>query len=177
MSTLKYLPQPSEYSTRVAKILDMYVEDLYLVGSAARKYLYNLKLTPNGYDFVLSVYSSLMDCEELREKFVTEFPGKCKTTDWGFEVDAETLDVRIKFQPIDQFLRTVRFAGDGLAVSCEDDRPIVIPEYMSIPPVVAILKTEETNDQNQKEWVDSHLEVLGKFQEELFRVVNEPSKS
>lgn len=178
MSTIKYLPTPSEYSTRVAKILDTY-EDLYLVGSAARKYLYNLNLTPKGYDFIIS--RDIYDFDEtgsfLKTTWEKEFPGKVKWTNWGLEVDAEVLTVRVGVQPIDKFLRTVRFAGDGLGVSCQDDRPIVIPEYMSIPPVVAILKTEDTDDQNNKEWEASHLETLMKFQEELFRVVNEPTKS
>lgn len=176
MSTIKYLPTPSEYSTRVAKILDVVKPNLYLVGSVARKYLYNLNLSPNGYDFVLSdgTYTSE---EPLFKAFDAEFPNKVTAEKWGIVVDAEVLTVRVKIQPIDQFLRNVRFAGDGLAVSCQDDRPIVIPEYMSIPPVVAILKTEATDDQNNKEWEASHLETLAKFQEELFRVVNEPTTS
>lgn len=176
MSTIKYLPQPSEYSTRVAKVLDGYSKVLYLVGSAARKYLYNLNLMPKGYDFVLDI-RDIGDENMLMTDFNAAFPGKVNRTPWGFEVDAEAITVNIKTQNIGEFLRSVRFAGDGLAISCEDDRPIVIPEYMSIPPVVAIIKTEETNDQNRKEWVDEHLQALGKFQEELFRVVNEPSKS
>ncbi len=173
MSTIKYLPTPSEYSTRVAKILDQFDNELYLVGSAARKFLYNLNLAPKNYDFVFG--GTYDEYVALCGAFMNEFDGKTKDTAWGIEVDAEVLEVRVKHADVAKFLRTVRFAGDGLAVSCADDRPIVIPEYMSIPPVVAILKTEETDDQNNKEWEASHLEVLQKFQEELFRVVNEPA--
>lgn len=177
MSTIKYLPTPSEYSTRVAKILDTYVEDLYLVGSAARKYLYNLNLVPDDYNFVLD-YDGITSEESIVEDFKSAFGNeRVELVGDRVNVDAETLHVTVAIRPIAQFLRTVRFAGDGLAVSCQDDRPIVIPEYMSIPPVVAILKTDETDDQNNKEWEASHLETLMKFQEELFRVVNEPTKS
>lgn len=180
MSTLKYLPVKSEYCDKVAKILDSYAGGLYLVGSAARKYLYNLKaITPEDYDFVYD--GSIDDDNFITNDFEAAFPGKVNRTAHGFSVDAEVLDVNVRIQPIAEFLRQVRFAGDGLAISCADDRPIVIPEYMSLPPVVAIIKTEETSDQNNSEWVNDHLIKLQKFQEELFNAVNakvdEPARS
>lgn len=181
MSTLKYLPVKSEYCDKIAKILDGYEQDLYLVGSAARKYLYNLKgITPEDYNFILASRKD-SDFFHLIDEFNSAFPGKVEVDDNIIYIDAEVLDVEVRLQPIDHFLRTVRFAGDGLAISCQDDRPIVIPEYMSLPPVVAIYKTEETDDQNNVEWVNEHLQKLQQFQEKLFEAVNskvdEPARS
>lgn len=173
MSILNYLPT-SESSAKVAEAFKPYENDLYVVGSAARKQLYGLQTEVNNYDFVISTNEHIVDVRES-----LSIKGELDDVSWT--IDCENFKLKLRAEPIDQFLFKVRFAGDGLAVKVSDGRPLVLPEYMTLPPMVAIIKTEDTDAQNQKEWVDNHLVVLAKFQEELYNLVNkkldEPAKS
>lgn len=180
MSILNYLPT-SESSAKVAEALKPYENDLYVVGSAARKHLYGLKTEVTNYDFVCTYVEESYSVDGDLNIMVGEDPAKQTFVNGVLKKEFADFALTIRFCGIDEFLFKVRFAGDGLAVKVSDGRPLVLPEYMTLPPMVAIIKTEETDAQNQKEWVDNHLVVLAKFQEELYNLVNkkldEPAKN
>lgn len=168
MSILNYLPT-SESSAKVAEALKPYENDLYVVGSAARKHLYGLQTEVNNYDFVCAYPEG----EFIMDSGLAKINLGEQSCQNGLLVkDCETFTLKIRFCSIDEFLFKVRFAGDGLAVKVSDGRPLVLPEYMTLPPVVAIIKTEDTDAQNNDTWVKNHLSVLSKFQEELYNLVN-----
>src|SRR5262245_7222593 len=131
---LKYLPERSEYSERVAKVLAPYEKNLYAVGSNARKTLYGLKTGVNDYDFGLSTGCGCKTSELykiLGDLLLAEFPnGKVNALDDQFIVDCEVFTLKIRLSSLDEFLFGVRFAGDGLAINVANERPIVLPEYL-----------------------------------------------
>lgn len=172
----KYLPERSENSAKVAEALKPYESNLYVVGSNARKALYGLKTDVKDYDFVISAEET-----NVLDMLEGTFPDKVTVTPCGYVVDADAFTVKVRVSPIDQFLFGVRFAGDGVAVKVSDGRPLVLPEYMTLPPVVQIIEDEKVGEQSG-DWLKSHLEVLENFQKELFELVqkqigNEPAKS
>jgi hypothetical protein len=177
MSVINYLPEKSKYSTKFAEAVDHYGSSVYVVGSAARKGLYGLKITPSDYNFI-TTNGGVMD--RLRHYFPNKITEGSNPKQ--FKIDCEVFTATVDMEPVDEFLYSVRFAGDGVAVRVSDGRPIVVPEYMTLPPVVEIQKVGADDSQNNKEWADNHVETLTKFQEELLKVVqsqfdNEPTKS
>jgi hypothetical protein len=180
----KYLPERSENSVKVAEALKPYENVLYVVGSNARKALYGLNTDVKDYDFVLSTGCGCPKGElanVLQDILTGAFPDAVQEHDAYFVVDCEAFTLKIRLEPIDQFLYSVRFAGDGLAVRVSDGRPLVLPEYMTLPPVVQIIEDEKVGDQ-KGEWLENHVKALEEFQKALFDLVqkqigNEPAKS
>ncbi len=184
MNILKYLPEKSEYALKFAEALKPYEAKTYVIGSSARKGLYGLKTTVNDYDFLISCGCNNPDLNKIvGEDLEKAFPGKVTSNANYITVDAESFTAKVRSEPVDQFLTSVRFAGDGLAVQVSNDRPVVIPEYMTLPPTTQIIACDVKSDQMNPEWEKRHIAVLEEFQKELFRVVqdsitsDEPTKS
>lgn len=177
MSLLNYLPEKSEYSIKVAEFLKPYENKMYAIGSNARKTLYGLKTGVNDYNFLYSCSCSTVAGEPTVAAMIADSARNAKLTvtdcDSNFvRVDAETFVFTVRIEPLENFLFGVRFAGDGLAVRVTDGRPVTLPEYMTLPPVVEIRKIDDHGPQKNKEWLTKQLDVLGKFQEELYKAVN-----
>lgn len=167
MSLQNYLPNPSEYSAKLVKALESVKGRIYAVGSNARKCLYGLNTPVDGYDFVVSGTADEIISSVQLATLPEAFPGKVSEGAWGVEVDFEVGLARFKIQPIDQFLLGVRFSGDGLAVHCESGRPIVIPEFMTLPPIVTVKSVDQNSEQNNEVWVTKHVVSLNQFQDAM----------
>lgn len=173
MSITNYLPENNESSATVAKVFKSYEGITYAIGSGARKALYGLKTPVNNYNFVVSTNSNTVGpllADELRgadgDKVVTHDEVNDIIT-----ASYPTFALTVRIQPVDAFLRQVRFAGDGLAVYVPDGRPIVLPEYMSLPPLVQVAKVEKGEAQDDELYLKGHVESLTRFQEEMTAIV------
>lgn len=177
----KYLPERSEYADKVANILKPYEKGLYVVGSNARKTLYGLKTNVKDYDFVIDCGCSGNEVQQiLGVELEKSFPNKVIYAGDIVTADCETFTLKIRTGRLTEFLFSVRFAGDGLAVRVSDGRPIVVPEYMTQPSTVQIIEDKDVGDQTG-EWLTQHVKVLETFQNDMFNLVqkqlDEPAKS
>lgn len=162
MTLLKYLPERSEYATRVAEAINDYAPELYLVGGAARKLTYGLSANTNGYDFVFNVNEYpdclIMDLEDAGFKVTGENP---------YKIDCQSFDMTIRAEPIDWFLLKTPFAGDGMAINCASGRTICTAEFTMLKPTKLV---NEVDDQTT-EWLTKQTENLQRFEDEMIAAV------
>ncbi len=161
MTTNDYLPR-GDQTHKVCAALDPFIDCLFLVGSAARKKIYQLSAGVNDFDFVIDG-----DMEYLSDarKSITDAGLPVKDHEWGgwgLLIDAGGYEVKVRVEPLSEFLLDTLHAGDGFAVRCSDGRCLCTPEYITVPPHVEVRarRPEEIPDAE-------HVEVLNRFGSEL----------
>lgn len=157
----KYLPERSEYATKVAGVMEPYADELYLVGSAARKITYGLSANTNGYDFVFTKN----ECKLIENLKAQGF--KVNDDTETYKIDCESFDMTIRTEPIDSFLRTTPFAGDGMAIHCGTGRSICTAEFTMLKPT----KIVNEIDYLTSEWLTKQTENLQRFEDEMIAAV------
>lgn len=167
-----YLPEKSENAVKVGTFLNLYTDRLYLVGSAARKWLYKLSANTDDFDFVVdpSYY------DKIKERFAQE-GYKINDNVWGtkdaFEIDCDSFVMKFRNQHAGDFLTSVAFCGDSLAINVASGKPICTPEFMNVVPYGMYEKYPDLNGpQFQEPWVSEHLQKLKSFMDEIETLLN-----
>lgn len=151
------------------------ITNLYFIGHNARNFIYGFEKEDKGYQFILSTDGMLPSHIMLAAESIEGFQ-RDEGNLHDIYVKNAKFDVKITAKPIDTYLLSSAFAGDGVAIHVLSGRLIVLPEYLTCNPIQQIRAERAPGlpenpmlygTKDAREWCQNHKNKLQKFQENV----------